>query len=103
MALRSGRASISRSSCNSSRVGPSWHARCSALRNMRTFFHRLYREVLDTNITDLGAMMAFYAILALFPMLIVVVTIALLVLPADVLDQGVAIATEAMPPTGREL
>jgi membrane protein len=70
---------------------------------MRTFFHRLYREVLDRNIPDAGAMLAYYAILALFPMLIVVVTIALLVLPPESIDQGVAMATEAMPRTGREL
>jgi membrane protein len=70
---------------------------------VRIFLRRLYRDLLNANIPDLGAMMAYYAILSLFPMLLVVVTIALIVVPAQVLDQGVAMATGAMPPSGRDL
>ena len=70
---------------------------------MRTFFRRLITDMIRDNVLDVGAMMAYYAVLALFPMLFVVVTITLLVLPASVLDQGVAMATEAVPHAAREV
>ena len=49
------------------------------------FMKRLGRECLADNIVDVGAMMAFYAVLALFPLLIFGVTISLLVLPEGTL------------------
>jgi membrane protein len=70
---------------------------------MRTFIRRLVGEILDDNVLDTGAMLAYYAVLALFPMMFVVVTITLLVLPVSYLDQGVAMATEAVPLAARDV
>jgi len=67
------------------------------------FFRQLGRELYNDNITDIGAMMAYYAILALFPMMVFVVTLALLVLPDDTVLQGLAMATHAMPSSTREV
>lgn len=61
------------------------------------FLKQLARAVYEDNIDDAGAMMAYYAVLALFPMLVFVVTIALLVIDPVTIHQGVLIATEAMP------
>src|SRR5262245_2297175 len=70
---------------------------------VRRFFVQLYHELLNENVADIGAMMAYYAILSLFPMLVFVVTLALLVLPDDTVLQGLAMATQAMPSSAREL
>jgi membrane protein len=70
---------------------------------VRRFFSQLGRELVEDKIDDVGAMMAYYAILALFPMLVFVVTMALLVLDQSTIQQGVAMATEAMPPSTRDL
>jgi membrane protein len=70
---------------------------------VKQFFVHLYHELANDSIVDIGAMMAYYAILALFPMLVFIVTIALLVLPGDSLMQGLAMATEAMPAAPREV
>ncbi len=67
------------------------------------FMKQLGAELLNDNITDIGAMMAYYAILSLFPMLVFVVTLALLVLPDETVMQGLAMATQAMPPSTREV
>ena len=65
------------------------------------FVKQLAHSVLDDNITDVGAMMAYYAVLALFPMIVFVVTIALLVLEPSTVHQGVLMVTEAMPESSR--
>jgi membrane protein len=70
---------------------------------VRRFFVQLYHELLNDNIADIGAMMAYYAILSLFPMMVFVVTLALLVLPDDTLLQGLGMATHAMPLSAREV
>ena len=70
---------------------------------VKRFFVHLYHELLNDNITDLGAMMAYYAILALFPMMVFVVTLALLVLPESTVMQGLAMATQAMPFSARDV
>jgi len=70
---------------------------------LRRFFVQLYHELVNDNIADIGAMMAYYAILSLFPMLVFIVTLALLVLPGDTLLQGLAMATHAMPTATAEL
>jgi membrane protein len=70
---------------------------------VKQFFVHLYHELVNDNIVDIGAMMAYYAILALFPMLLFIVTIALLVLPGDTLLQGLAMVTRAMPAAPREV
>ncbi|HEX4418990.1 MAG TPA: YihY/virulence factor BrkB family protein [Kofleriaceae bacterium] len=67
------------------------------------FVKLLVHELAHDNLTDNGAMMAYYAILALFPMLVFIVTLGLLVLPAATLMQGLEMATRAMPPATREL
>ena len=64
---------------------------------------KLAESFVDNNVMNLGAMLAYYAVLALFPMLIFVVSLALLVLPRDVLDQGAHIAAEAAPPQVRDI
>jgi membrane protein len=61
------------------------------------FLKKLGKEALDDNITDVGAMMAYYAVLALFPMLVFIVTTALLVLDPSTVHEGVQMATSAMP------
>lgn len=67
------------------------------------FLKQLWFELEHDNITDNGAMMAYYAILALFPMLLFVVSLALLVLPEDTVLQGLAMATRAMPFSSRDV
>lgn len=61
------------------------------------FLKQLGTAVYEDNIDDAGAMMAYYAVLALFPMLLFVVTIALLVIDPVTVHQGVLMATQAMP------
>ena len=67
------------------------------------FVKQLFAEALTDNITDVGAMMAYYAVLALFPMLVFVMTLAMIVLDQDTVQQGVAMATETMPASTRAL
>jgi membrane protein len=67
------------------------------------FVKHLVHELANDNITDIGAMMAYYAILSLFPMLVFVVTLGLLVLPEDTILQGLSMATEAMPASTRDV
>jgi membrane protein len=67
------------------------------------FVRHLLHELANNGIADIGAMMAYYAILSLFPMLMFVVTLALLVLPDETVLQGLAMATQAMPPSTREV
>jgi membrane protein len=67
------------------------------------FFKLLVREWQTDRIDDVGAMLTYYAILALFPMLVFVVTLALLVLDEDTILQGVAMVTSAMPFSTRSL
>jgi membrane protein len=70
---------------------------------LKQFFAGLYHELDNDHIIDIGAMMAYYAILALFPMLVFIVTLALLVLPEDTVRQGLAMATATMPAAPREV
>jgi membrane protein len=67
------------------------------------FFKQLGRECWADSIDDVGAMMTYYAILSLFPMVVFVVTLGLLVVDSSTIQQGVAMATEAMPWSTREL
>jgi membrane protein len=63
----------------------------------------LGRHLLDDNIMNISAMLAYYAVLALFPLLVFVVSVALLILPHDVLAEGMRMATEAVPPELRAI
>jgi membrane protein len=65
------------------------------------FVKQLGKAAWDDNITDVAAMMAYYAVLALFPMIVFIVTIALLVLDPTTVHQGVLMVTEAMPESTR--
>lgn len=67
------------------------------------FAKQLWGEIRADKIEDVGAMLTYYAILSLFPMLVFVVTLALLVIDQDTIQRGVAMATEAMPGSTREL
>jgi membrane protein len=70
---------------------------------VRRFVVQLFHELSNDNITDNGAMMAYYAILSLFPMLVFIVALALLILPEGDVLQGLAMATRAMPAATSEL
>lgn len=66
------------------------------------FLKALGSAVYRDNIDDAGAMMAYYAVLALFPMLVFIVTLALLVIDPTTIHQGVLMATSAMPESFRD-
>lgn len=70
---------------------------------IKRFFVQLGKELMDDGVTDVGAMMAYYAILSLFPMLVFVLSIALLVLDPAVVREGVNLAMDTMPASVREL
>lgn len=67
----------------------------------KRFFKRLGKELIDDGVTDIGAMMAYYAVLAIFPMLVFVLSVALLVLDGDTVREGLGMATSAMPESAR--
>lgn len=64
---------------------------------VRRFCTGLVREVIADDVDDLAAMMTYYAIMALFPMVLFIFTLALLVLPADLVRAGAASVTEPLP------
>ncbi|MBA3459357.1 MAG: YihY/virulence factor BrkB family protein [Deltaproteobacteria bacterium] len=66
------------------------------------FAKQLGKSLWDDNIPDVAAMMAYYAVLALFPMIVFIVTIALLVIDPVAIHQGVLMVTEAMPESSRD-
>ncbi|MBA3395822.1 MAG: YihY/virulence factor BrkB family protein [Deltaproteobacteria bacterium] len=61
------------------------------------FVKQLGKECFNDNIDDIGAMMAYYAVLALFPMMVFIVSIGLLVLDPSSVHEGTAFVTRAMP------
>ncbi|MBA3502272.1 MAG: YihY/virulence factor BrkB family protein, partial [Deltaproteobacteria bacterium] len=61
------------------------------------FVKQLGKECFIDNIDDIGAMMAYYAVLSLFPMMVFIVSVGLLVLDATTVHEGVRMATQAMP------
>jgi membrane protein len=70
---------------------------------MITFLRKLGRAVVRDAIDDVGAMMAYYAILATFPMLLFVVTLAVLVLPTHTIVEGANVALATAPSGARSL
>lgn len=70
---------------------------------VRRFFKQLVTAIINDNVTDSAAMMAYYAVMALFPMIVFVGSLALLVVPESTIMQGVNMAGEALPPSVREL
>jgi membrane protein len=70
---------------------------------VKRFGKQLAHEFLNDNVQDVGAMMAYYAVMALFPMLIFVLSIALLVIPDNTVREGLAMATATLPPSVRDV
>ena len=66
-------------------------------RPVRRFGVELARHLRDHDIDDLAAMMTYYAIMALFPMVLFVFTIALVALPAQVVRDAAASLTAPLP------
>jgi membrane protein len=60
-------------------------------------FRRFKQEAAADRIGDVAAMMTYYALFALFPMLVFTVTVALLVLPDAAIDQGVQLVAANAP------
>lgn len=69
----------------------------------RSFVRHVGKDLSQEQIADLGAMMAYYAVLALFPMLVFVLSLSMLVLDPATIREGVAMATETMPDGARVL
>jgi membrane protein len=63
----------------------------------KTFFQNFKREVAGDRIGDVAAMMTYYAMFAIFPMLVFVVTLALFVLPDSVIHDAVGMISTAIP------
>ncbi len=70
---------------------------------MRSFLRKLGQALVRDAIDDVGAMMAYYAILAVFPMLLFVVTLAALVLPESMIVEGARLALEGAPTATQSL
>lgn len=68
------------------------------INTVRGFVRRFVRGFHDDGLDDVAAMMTYYAIFAVFPMLVFVLSLALLVLPGEVIQDGVAMAGRVLPP-----
>lgn len=64
---------------------------------VKRFSRDLVKHFLDDNVQNVAAMMAYYAVLALFPMLFFVLSVALLVIPRDTIQQGIQMASQTLP------
>jgi membrane protein len=68
---------------------------------------RLLRDLahhfLEDDVQNVGAMMAYYAVISLFPMIAFVLTLALVVLDPDTVRQGLHMATETVPASVRDV
>ena len=92
--LRDGRG---RTSDKEARTRKNPGAKGGTVDKSKRFLKHLFKDAFDDNITDVGAMMAYYAVLAIFPMIVFIITIAMLVLDHETVQQGVSMATTAMP------
>ncbi len=70
---------------------------------VKAFMRQLGKELVDDGVTDVGAMMAYYAVLAIFPMIVFIMSLALLVLDPDTVRQGVQLALETAPQSARDV
>lgn len=70
---------------------------------VKRFSRDLVKHFLDDNVQNVAAMMAYYAVLALFPMLFFVLSVALLVIPRDTIQQGIQMATQTLPPGVKDI
>jgi membrane protein len=62
------------------------------------FLKQLAHAVADDEIDSVGAMMAYYAVLALFPMIVFIITLAMLIVDASSVEQGLAMIERVIPP-----
>lgn len=62
-----------------------------------SFLRELGREFMKDKLSDIAAMLTYYAVLALFPMIVFVLTMALLVIPESTIQEGVVMLTKTMP------
>jgi membrane protein len=69
----------------------------------KRFMKLLARDVVADDIDDVGAMMTFFAILALFPMVLFVITLSMLVVDAGTVRQGLDMAAQALSPSATEV
>src|SRR5436190_15748788 len=79
---------------------------CTALlwcMQVKRFFKTLGNELMDDGVTDVGAMLAYYAVLALFPMLVFVLSLSLLVLDEATVREGLAMGMSAIPVSARDI
>ena len=67
------------------------------------FIKELVHQVVSHDIDDAAAMLAYYAVLAMFPMLIFVVALVVSIFPASALLEGFDLATRTVPHAIREL
>src|SRR3569833_4350712 len=70
---------------------------------VRSFVKQLSCAIVNDNITDTAAMMAYYAVMSLFPMNVCGGSLSLLVLPDTTVMMGVHMAGEALPPGVRPI
>lgn len=68
------------------------------IRIVHRFASRLVKAFLDDAVDDVAAMMTYYAIFALFPMLLFILSLTLLILPSAVVTDAVAMFGRALPP-----
>src|SRR5262245_11754145 len=70
----------------------------AAPRVMATLVRRLITGVVDDDVVDLAAMQTYYAIFAVFPMTLFVLSISLMVVPGGVISEAVVMAQRVLPP-----
>lgn len=68
-----------------------------AMRHVKHFARRLAAQFADDHVTDLAAMLTYYAIMALFPLALFALSVAALILPGALVEQGIAMAMRAVP------
>jgi membrane protein len=68
------------------------------VRSVRGFAHRFVRGFMEDGLDDIAAMMTYYAIFAVFPMMVFVLSLTLLIVPGDVIGEGVLMAQRVLPP-----
>ena len=69
----------------------------------RRFARALVRHVLDDDVQNVGAMLAYYGVISIFPMAIFVLSVALVVLPGDAVRGAIATAAGDAPAELRKL
>jgi membrane protein len=68
-----------------------------------TFLRDIKRQFKNDRLPDIAAMLTYYAVLALFPMVVFVLTMALLIVPESTIQEGVGMLTRTMPEQAAEI